>query len=313
GIAEWNDRYRDAARGFWLTGETHCGELASRLTGSSDLFRHHGRLPQASINFITAHDGYALTDVVSYICKHNQANGEGNSDGATHNRSINCGAEGATAIAGVAALRARLKRALLATLFLSQGVPMLAAGDELGRTQGGNNNAYCQDNPTSWLCWRTADPELIEFTARLIELRRAHPALRRRSWFDGSASGHGEPDIAWIWRDGNEMTPAQWENHADRCFGLQLGRTTANESALLVLINAGDQDTAFALPPPPAGEWALLIATALAATSAPHAASVMVPAQGLLLLASADVSSPASLQPAAITREPERSNRLSSA
>ncbi|HTD89527.1 MAG TPA: glycogen debranching protein GlgX, partial [Burkholderiales bacterium] len=278
GIAEWNDRYRDAARGFWLTGETRCGELASRLMGSSDLFRHHGRLPQACINFITAHDGYTLTDVVSYSRKHNQANGEDNSDGATHNRSTNCGTEGVTAIAGVAALRARLKRALLATLFLSQGVPMLAAGDELGRTQGGNNNAYCQDNPTSWLCWSTADPDLIEFTAHLIHLRRAHPALRRRSWFNGSTSRHGESDIAWIWRDGNKMTQAQWENHADRCCGLQLGRITADESALLVLINAGDQDTAFALLPPPAGEWAPLIATALAATSAPHAASVMVPA-----------------------------------
>jgi isoamylase len=192
-------------------------------------------------------------------------------------------------MADIVALRARLQRALLATLFLSQGVPMLVAGDEQGRTQGGNNNAYCQDNPTSWLHWDAADQSqsLCEFTARLIELRRTHPALRRITWFDGSPTALGERDIAWLWRDGNEMTPEQWENRANRCFGFRLGRHHESETALLVLLNAADQDTAFVLPPPPAGEWTLLIDTAQAGTIAPHAASVMVPAQGLLLLSCA--------------------------
>ena len=284
GMAEWNDRYRDAARGFWLTGETSCGELASRLTGSGDLFRHHGRMPQSSINFVTAHDGYTLADVVAYTRKHNEANGEHNTDGNNNNRSTHCGVEGATTEPGVLALRARLQRALLATLFLSQGVPMLVAGDELGRTQGGNNNAYCQDNPTAWLHWDAADQSLIDFTARLIELRCSHPALRRITWFDGSPSTLGERDIAWLWRDGTEMTPEQWENRVNRCFGFRLGRNHESETALLVLLNAGDQDTTFVLPPPPAGDWALLIDTAQAGTIAPHAASVMVPAHGLLLL-----------------------------
>jgi isoamylase len=297
GIAEWNDRYRDAARGFWLTGETSCGELASRLTGSSDLFRHRGRMPQASINFVTAHDGYTLADVVSYTGKHNEANGEGNADGNNNNRSTNCGVEGASAESDVLARRARLQRALLATLFLSQGVPMLVAGDEMERTQNGNNNAYCQDNALSWIPWDGTEhsQSLCRFTAQLIELRSKHPALRRITWFDGSLSALEERDIAWLWRDGNEMTPHQWENRANRCFGFRLGRNRESETALLVLINASDQDTAFALPPPPtAGAWTLVLDTtqeSLARTDAgvEYAASAMVPARGLLVLSCAPV------------------------
>jgi glycogen operon protein len=298
GIAEWNDRYRDAARGFWLTGDTNCGEMASRLAASSGLFRHHGRSPQASINFITAHDGYTLADVVSYIAKHNDANGEDNADGTNHNRSSNCGVEGETDLAGILEKRARLKRALLATLFLSQGVPMLLAGDELGRTQGGNNNAYCQDNPISWLQWESVDEAFIEFTASLIRLRHAHPALRRRSWLDGLAKGQGERDIVWLWLDGHEMTREQWENHSNRCFGFQLGRANNDESALLVLINASEQDVEFALPPPPAGGWAILHATAQAAVPSSCATSVPVPAHALLVLDSAPHALPSGAGPA---------------
>jgi len=296
GIAEWNDRYRDAARGFWLTGETSCGELASRLTGSSDLFRHQGRMPQSSINFVTAHDGYTLADVVSYTGKRNEANGEKNADGNNNNRSTNCGVEGPTTESDVQEMRARLQRALLATLFLSQGVPMLVAGDELGRTQDGNNNAYCQDNPTSWIHWDATarSQSLCKFTAQLIELRRKHPALHRITWFDGSPSVLGERDIAWLWHDGNEMTSEQWENRANRCFGFRLGRNHESETALLVLINAGGQDTLFVLPPPTDGVWTLLLDTtqeALAHTDASvgYAASTMVPARGLLMLSCAPV------------------------
>ena len=297
GIAEWNDRYRDGARGFWLTNETSCGELASRLTGSGDLFRRDGRMPQSSINFVTAHDGYTLADVVAYARKHNEANDEGNADGNNNNRSNHCGVEGVSEDPSVVALRARLQRALLATLFLSQGVPMLVAGDEHGRTQGGNNNAYCQDNLTSWLDWDAADRpasrSLCEFTARLIELRRNHPALRRITWFDGSPSAIGERDIAWLWRDGSEMTPAHWEDRSNRCFGFRLGRHSANETALLVLLNAADADTAFVLPPPPAGHWLLALDTAQWETepTVVDAASMMVPAHGLLLLSSAPEAS----------------------
>jgi glycogen operon protein len=241
-------------------------------------------MPQSSINFVTAHDGYTLADVVSYTGKHNEANGEKNADGNNNNRSTNCGVEGTTTEPDVLALRARLQRALLATLFLSQGVPMLVAGDEQGRTQNGNNNAYCQDNPTSWIHWDVTErsQSLCKFTAQLIELRRKHPALHRITWFDGSPSVLGERDIAWLWRDGNEMTPEQWENRANRCFGFRLGRNHESETALLVL------------PPPIAGNWTLLLDTTQEAwartdTSAGYAASVMVPARGLLVLSCAPV------------------------
>jgi glycogen debranching enzyme GlgX len=287
GIAEWNDRYRDAARGFWLTGETGSGEFASRLAGSSDLFRHHGRMPQASINFIASHDGYTLSDVVSYTHKRNHANGEENADGSDHNRSTNCGAEGASDMPGVLALRARLKRAMLATLFLSQGVPMLLAGDELGRTQAGNNNAYCQDNPTSWLPWATADQALCDFTARLIGLRRAHPALCRIVWLEGAVTACGDRDITWISRDGGTMTQTHWENPAARSFGFQLGRIDESGSVLLVLVNPEAHEAPFVLPLPPAGAWTLLIDTTQSSTVTTHPASVTVPARGLMLFASA--------------------------
>src|SRR5207342_951989 len=183
--AEWNGKYRDCLRDFWRGEEQGLAEVAYRLTGSSDLYESNGRKPYASVNFITAHDGFTLRDLVSYNEKHNEANGEGNADGDNHNRSWNCGAEGPTDDAAVLELRARQTRNFLATLLLSQGIPMVLAGDELGRTQGGNNNAYCQDNAVSWIDWEQADTELAEFVSGLIGLRRDHPVLRRRGFFQG--------------------------------------------------------------------------------------------------------------------------------
>ena len=291
GISEWNDRFRDAARGFWLTRTVTCGEFASRLAGSSDLFRHSGRMPQSSINFITAHDGFTLADLVAYERKHNEANAQANADGNNDNRSINCGAEGVTADPAVRELRARLQRAMLATLLLAQGVPMLLAGDELGRTQNGNNNAYCQDNPISWIDWDRKDEGLCEFAKKLIALRRTYPALRRLTWFDGSLSPMGERDIAWLWREGGEITREQWEDKANRCFGFRIGRNNAGETGLLVLINATGKEIGFTLPTPPGGVWELLFDTAqpelTRAQPGGAAASILVPAHGLLVFSSA--------------------------
>ncbi len=290
GLAEWNDRFRDDVRGFWLTGQTGTGEFASRLAGSSDLFRHHGRRPQAGINFITAHDGFTLADVVSYTRKRNEANGQHNADGTDNNRSTNCGVEGASSDPGVTALRARLQRTLLATLLFSQGVPMLVSGDEFGRTQHGNNNAYCQDHAVAWLDWDRADRALCDFTAQLIQLRRTHPALRRSTWFDGSLSALGEPDVDWLWYDGNAMTREQWEHGGNRCFGCRLGRNHAGESAVLMLMNAGDAAVMFVLPPAPGGAWAVAVDTAQTGgvpAKAMAMSSIEVPAHGLLLLVSA--------------------------
>ena len=289
GISEWNDRFRDAARGFWLHGSVRCGEFASRLAGSSDLFRHSGRTPQASINFITAHDGFTLADVVAYERKHNEANGQANADGNNDNRSNNCGVEGVTNDAAILELRGRLQRALMATLLLAQGVPMLVAGDELGRTQDGNNNAYCQDNPTSWIDWGGADHALCAFTEKLVALRRSHPALRRLTWFDGSTTALGERDIAWLWRDGSEITREQWENRANRCFGFRIGREQAAESTVLVLVNAGNTAVDFTLPPAPGAGWHLQLDTAAPASAADktNQTVIAVPARGLQVLISA--------------------------
>lgn len=289
GFTEWNDRYRDAVRGFWLGHGTSCGEFARRIAGSSDLFHHDGRAPQAGINFVTAHDGFTLADLVAFERKHNQANGQGNRDGTDDNRSTNCGVEGQTDDPAVLERRGRLQRALLATLLLSQGVPMLTAGDELGRTQQGNNNAYCQDGPLSWIDWENADSGLQEFTRTLTALRRSHPALRRTRWFDGTTTPMGERDIVWLSRDGAEMTVAQWEDAANRCFGFQLGRCDPNESGLLVLINGGAADVTFTLPVAPCGEWTQLLDTGMPGSSdrrrAAHDASASVGAHGIKILA----------------------------
>ncbi|HYE00729.1 MAG TPA: glycogen debranching protein GlgX [Alphaproteobacteria bacterium] len=277
GWAEWNDRYRDTVRRVWRGDHGVLPELASRLSGSADLFERQGRRPQAGVNFVTAHDGFTLRDLVSYEQKHNEANGEGNRDGHGHNISRNHGVEGETADPAVNALRRRQMRNMLATLLLSQGTPMLLAGDEFGRTQRGNNNAYCQDNDISWLDWsgQTAEDRLLlAFTRRLIRLRRDHPVLRRPRFLHGrDRTPDGVKDIAWINADGSEKQSHHWHGGDDRSLGLMLcgaaGRyrtadgRDARDDTLLILFNSGDADVPFALPALPEGRgWQRLLDTA---------------------------------------------------
>jgi isoamylase len=209
--SEWNGKYRDTVRDHWRGIDQTLGEFGYRFTGSSDLYELTGRRPYASVNFITAHDGFTLHDLVSYNDKHNEANGEDNRDGENHNRSWNCGEEGPTDDPEINRLRSRQKRNFIATLFLSQGIPMVLGGDEIGRTQGGNNNAYCQDNEISWYDWESADRELMEYVSWIITLQREHPVFRRRRWFHGRPlHGAGIGDIAWLRTDGKEMTEEDW-------------------------------------------------------------------------------------------------------
>jgi isoamylase len=223
GWAEWNGKYRDCIRDFWRGADSMLGEFAQRFTGSPDLYQGDYRRPTASVNFITAHDGFTLNDLVSYNEKHNEANGENNQDGESHNRSWNCGAEGDTTDEAILQLRAQQKRNLLTTLFLSQGVPMLLAGDELSRSQGGNNNAYCQDNEISWVNWANADQSLLNFTRSLINLRKDHPVFCRRRWFQGQRiKGTGVDDIAWFLPDASEMTEEHWSNDFAKSLGIYL-------------------------------------------------------------------------------------------
>jgi glycogen operon protein len=227
--SEWNGRYRDTVRDLWRSHDGQVAELANRFTGSPDLYEGGGRRPFASVNFVTAHDGFALRDLVSYDAKHNEANGEGNRDGTDDNRSWNCGVEGPTDDPAVNALRARQVRNFLATLLLSQGVPMLVAGDELGRTQQGNNNAYCQDNPISWLDWEHADGDLLSFVRDLVVLRREHPTFRRRGFFQGRDTRDPRvEDVRWSRPDGAEMTDADWATGYAKSVGALLdGRLIA--------------------------------------------------------------------------------------
>jgi isoamylase len=272
GWAEWNDKYRDAVRSYWKGDGGIIGELASRLSGSSDIFGGAGRGPTASINFVTAHDGFTLHDLVSYNHKHNEANLEANRDGTDHNRSWNCGIEGPSDAPHVRALRERQKRNFLATLLFSQGVPMLLAGDEMGRTQRGNNNAYCHDNPLSWVDWELdADGRaLLDFTASVIRLRNAHPLFRRRTYFRGRAVRDPQmKDISWLNPDGAEMSDHDWNKAFARCLGVLVsgrGLTERDERArlvedddLLLLLNAHHDTIAFTLP---GSGWRPLLDTA---------------------------------------------------
>ncbi|MEO8222863.1 MAG: glycogen debranching protein GlgX, partial [Specibacter sp.] len=221
---EWNGKYRDTVRDFWRGEPATLAEFASRVTGSADLYENSGRRPVASINFVTAHDGFTLRDLVSYNEKHNEANGEGNNDGESHNRSWNCGVEGPTDDEEILTLRARQQRNIIATLLLSQGVPMIVHGDELGRTQLGNNNTYCQDSELSWVDWDTVDQPLIEFTAQVNKIRREHPIFRRSRFFDGRPvlreEGQELPDIVWLRADGAEMRPEDWDSGFGRSVGV---------------------------------------------------------------------------------------------
>ncbi len=278
GWAEWNDRYRDAVRSYWKGDGWQIGELAYRITGSSDLYARSGRRPYASINFVTAHDGFTLQDLVSYNQKHNEANGEENRDGTDNNRSWNCGAEGPTDDPAINALRAQQKRNFLVTLLLSQGVPMLLAGDEIGHTQQGNNNGYCQDNEISWIDWegiKTRNPEddLRAFVQKVIALRRSHPVFRRRSFFQGRAiKGAGIKDILWLRPDGREMTDEQWNQENARTLGVFFSGSAVDEvdergllitdENFLLLMNANYEAVPFSLPTTASGMmWGRLIDT----------------------------------------------------
>jgi isoamylase len=273
--AEWNDRYRDTVRRFWKGDESQVAELAYRLSGSSDLYAHNGRRPYASVNFVAAHDGFTLRDLVSYNHKHNEANGEGNRDGTDDNRSWNCGVEGETSDPAITALRARQMRNFLATLFVSQGVPMMLYGDERGRSQRGNNNAYCQDNELTWLDW-SADEEsrtLLAFVRRLAALRARHPVLRRRRFFHGRrVHGSDVRDIVWLKSNGEEMGERDWFANYVRSVGMLLNGQTMHEwselgelvhdDPLLILLNAYWEPLPFVLPELDGSVWQLAIDTA---------------------------------------------------
>ena len=269
---EWNGRYRDTVRRYWKSDEGQLSDLAYRLTGSSDLYQRDGRRPSASVNFVTAHDGFTLHDLVSYDHKHNEGNGDNNQDGTNDNYSWNHGVEGPTDDAEILELRERQKRNFLLTLFCSQGVPMICGGDEIGRTQSGNNNAYCQDNETSWFDWKLDETQhaLVDWTCRLISLRRKHPNLRRRKFFQDRpidpahkqdrdiGGGKVLKDIAWYRPDGQEMTPDEWNSGWVRCLGLQLsGRTLdqVNEfgqplidDTYMFMLNPHHESIAFYMP-----------------------------------------------------------------
>ncbi|HEY4256493.1 MAG TPA: glycogen debranching protein GlgX [Candidatus Udaeobacter sp.] len=272
--SEWNGKYRDAVRSFWKGDEGRIGEMGYRLTGSPDLYRHNGRRPYASINFVTAHDGFTLNDLVSYDKKHNEANGEGNNDGDKNNLSWNCGVEGPTDDPQINALRERQRRNFLTTLFLSQGVPMLTGGDECGRTQNGNNNAYCQDNEISWFDWTRDEKQnqFLEFTWKLIQLRKDHPVFRRPKFLKGRRIPGSEiRDVMWFNPGGNLMSEEEWASPFVRCLGMLLSGDTSDvltfegepvrDDTFLLLINAHYEPIPFVLPGQENLEWQLILDT----------------------------------------------------
>jgi len=271
--SEWNGRYRDTVRDYWRGEDATLAEFASRLTGSSDLYEATGRRPSASVNFVTSHDGFTLRDLVSYNTKHNEANDEDNRDGESHNRSWNCGVEGPTDDPAVNARRARQQRNFLTTLLLSQGVPMLLAGDEMGRTQLGNNNAYCQDGELSWMRWDDADEPLLDFTRRLLALRAEHPVFRRHGWFQGrEIHGPRVGDIAWFQPEGDEMADADWNVTFAKTLALFLNGEelphrgprgeVLRDSSFYLLFNAHDAPIDFVLPDARWGkEWRRMLDT----------------------------------------------------
>jgi glycogen operon protein len=275
-FSEWNDRYRETVRRFWRGDDRLAAEIGYRLTGSSDLFKISGRRPTASLNFVTCHDGFTLHDLVTYSRKHNELNGEDNRDGAGENHSFNCGHEGETDDALVNALRDRQKRNLLATLFLSVGTPMLSMGDEVGRTQLGNNNAYCQDNELSWMSWSFDErkKKLFEFAAQCIKLRQSQPVLQRRNFFLGAALDDSRfRDLVWFRPEGTEMAGDDWNNPSCRCLGMFLGGDAIGArrpdgsrmvgDSMLVWLNAGAEAVQATLPPASWGEqWEAALETA---------------------------------------------------
>ncbi|MCW4384246.1 glycogen debranching protein GlgX [Salinibacterium sp. SYSU T00001] len=299
---EWNGQYRDTVRDFWRGEPSTLGEFASRITGSADLYEHSGRLPVASINFVTAHDGFTLRDLVSYNEKHNEANGEDNNDGESHNRSWNCGVEGPTDDPEVLTLRARQQRNFLATLLLSQGVPMICHGDEMGRTQQGNNNGYAQDSELTWMHWDEADQPLVAFTAAVSRLRREHPVFRRSRFFNGRpvrrGAGEPVPDIEWLGPEGEPMQPEDWDEKTAYTVGVFLngygirerdarGRRVTDVS-FLVYFNASGEDVEVTLPPEEySAQWEIVVDTAgeeVDAVARPAGARQTVAARSLVVM-----------------------------
>jgi glycogen operon protein len=270
GWSEWNDKYRKTLRRFWRGDGGQLGDLATRLSGSSDVFARSGRSPTASLNYITSHDGFTLEDLVSYAVKHNQANGENNQDGDNDNFSSNYGVEGPTDDATIGALRRRHKRNLIASLFLSQGIPMLVAGDEIGRTQKGNNNPYCQDNEISWVDWDLceANKELLDFVRQLVRFRAENSVFRRTEFFLGISEDGGERDVVWLSPQGREMSTDDWNNPEARCLAVQFsGNLKGNDmssgvDAWLLLLNASPHEEVFTIPSRGGLSWQTVIDTA---------------------------------------------------
>ena len=290
GWAEWNDKFRDDMRAFWLRHPSTRGAFAQRLCGSSDLFQPRGRPPAESVNYCVSHDGFTLRDLLSYAERHNLANGEDNRDGTGNNLSFNAGVEGPSDDAGVNALRGRLQRALLATTLLAQGTPMLCAGDELGHTQGGNNNPYCQDSEITWIDWSAADVDLIAFTSRVCSLRRAAQPFANH-WYSGKAGTAGLPDLAWLAASGESLQGDAWADTSTRAFGCLIGAPGRAAAPLLLLVNADTEDTTFVLP---AGAWQTVLDTTHPNGSGTWRGqgetALPLPACGLLLLAAPDAN-----------------------
>ena len=289
GWLEWNDRFRDDLRAFWIEADSTRGEFALRLCGSSDVFQPRGRLPAESVNYVVSHDGFTLKDLVSYAQRHNQANGEHNRDGHGHNHNANCGVEGPTDDPAVNLQRGRLQRALLACALLSQGTPMLAAGDEFGHSQQGNNNPYCQDNETTWLDWSRADDDLLAYTRRVLSIRRQTLPLGTR-WYDGLSDHRGLQDLAWLRADGTELQGEEWRVLGSHVLGCLIGKPGRAAAPMLLLVNGETSDTRFMLP---GGVWRVLLDS-----SHPRGASswhgqgdteVPLLARSVMLLASAGV------------------------
>jgi len=297
GWAEWNGKYRDTSRRFWRGDPGQVGDLASRLAGSSDLYEPTGRSPLASINFVTCHDGFTLQDLVSYELKHNEANGEQNRDGTDYNLSRNWGVEGPAEAAHIVRMRERIKRNLLATLAFSQGVPMLSHGDELGRTQQGNNNAYCQDNPVSWIDWRLTplQQELLQFTRTLFSIRAGNPVLRRRTFFRQDAGLPAGKDLVWLRPDGHEMTATEWNDAGNHVLGMLIRGEATDEvdergrrvtgNAILLLLNGGARSKPFCLPQlGRSGSWSEILTTSHPLPRPVHQDRVNLVAHSLMLL-----------------------------
>jgi len=289
---EWNDKFRDAVRGYWLQKGVSRGELARRFTASSDLFHHGQRRPAASVNFVAVHDGFTLADVVSYSHKHNHANGEDNRDGRDHELCANFGVEGPAADAAIVSTRQQVRRAMAATLLLAQGTPMFGAGDEIGNSQQGNNNAYCQDNATGWLDWSSADEDFRDFVAEVIALRRAEPLLRHDRWLVAHHAAPGDASVTWYAPGGHEMQMHDWHDHGNGAFSCRLSSagTAAGrpEESLMICLNPEPHAMAFSLPP---GRWqialdssAALARDAVPAHSAPASSSLAMPARAVVVL-----------------------------